>query len=267
MVDFLAPCAFLFILIDRIFLGFGCFMKRNNSTLHVKALSRFFYLPWGWFLFRMKRGMLYKCCRDEGYNKLVLAQHLDDLAESFIMSALHNGQVRTMKANYTIEAGDVRVIRPLAYTRESITKEFARSSRLPLVNENCPACFEEPKERQRVKKMLAKEESLFPSMYNNIRRALKPLMDEDVYIALKDSSAEVTSRQMTKNKPSPEGCSKKSLKSNGQVLNVGSGEEHCEVAKTTEDVDGRKVGEGGKVKDIRQGGCENGVCVPCYELA
>ncbi|CBJ34231.1 conserved unknown protein [Ectocarpus siliculosus] len=40
----------------------------------------------------MKRGLLYACCREQGYNKLVLAQHLDDLAESFIMSALHNGQ-------------------------------------------------------------------------------------------------------------------------------------------------------------------------------
>ena len=31
--------------------------------------------------------------RTNNYNKLVLAQHLDDLAESFLMSALHNGQV------------------------------------------------------------------------------------------------------------------------------------------------------------------------------
>jgi hypothetical protein len=33
--------------------------------------------------------------RNNGYNKLILAQHLDDLAESFIMSSLHNGQVPT----------------------------------------------------------------------------------------------------------------------------------------------------------------------------
>ena len=32
---------------------------------------------------RMKRGMLYTCCRTHGFNKLILAQHLDDLAESF----------------------------------------------------------------------------------------------------------------------------------------------------------------------------------------
>lgn len=61
-------------------------------------------------------------------------------------------QVRTMKANYKIEAGDVRVIRPLCYAREAFTKEFVRTNRLPVVNENCPACFEEPKERHRVKK-------------------------------------------------------------------------------------------------------------------
>lgn len=58
-----------------------------------------------------------------------------------------------MKANYKIEAGDVRVIRPLCYAREALMKDFARSNRLPVVNENCPACFEEPKERHRVKKV------------------------------------------------------------------------------------------------------------------
>ena len=45
------------------------------------------------FCSRFKRGLLYSCCRTNGYNKLVLAQHLDDLVESFLMSALHNGQV------------------------------------------------------------------------------------------------------------------------------------------------------------------------------
>ena len=88
------------------------------------------------------------CYRVYGYNKLVLAQHLDDLAESFLMSALHNGQIRTMKANYTIEAGDVRVIRPLAYVREHATRDFSQQSRLPIINENCPACFEQPKVSQ-----------------------------------------------------------------------------------------------------------------------
>ena len=56
-------------------------------------------------------------------------------------------QVRTMKANYTIEAGDVRVIRPLVYVREKSTRDFSQDVHLPVINENCPACFEEPKVR------------------------------------------------------------------------------------------------------------------------
>ncbi|OQR94019.1 cysteine desulfurase [Thraustotheca clavata] len=130
---------------------------------------------------RMKRGLLYTCCRTNNYNKLVLAQHLDDLAESFIMSAMYNGQVRTMKAKYWNDTKDVEIIRPLVYAREEALKDFAYSARLPVINENCPACFEEPKERQRVKKMLFKEESLNPEMYNSFRRALLPLMDNEIY--------------------------------------------------------------------------------------
>lgn len=133
------------------------------------------------FCARMKRGLLYTCCRVHKFNKLVLAQHLDDLAESFLMSAMHNGQLRTMKAKYWNEQKDVEVLRPLAYTREHELKKFAYEARLPVINENCPACFEEPKERHRVKKMLAQEESLYPEMYNSLRRALLPLMDDATY--------------------------------------------------------------------------------------
>jgi tRNA(Ile)-lysidine synthase TilS/MesJ len=52
-----------------------------------------------------------------------------------------------MKANYSIEAGDVRVIRPLVYVREKSTRDFSIDAHLPVINENCPACFEEPKVR------------------------------------------------------------------------------------------------------------------------
>ena len=106
------------------------------------------------FCARMKRGNLYTCARKNNCNKLVLAQHLDDCAESFLMSVMHNGFIRTMKANYQINSGDISVIRPLVYCRESLMTEFAKANNLPVINENCPACFEEPKERARVKKLL-----------------------------------------------------------------------------------------------------------------
>ena len=47
------------------------------------------------FCARMKRGTLYATARKNNCNKLVLAQHLDDCAESFLMSAMHNGTIRS----------------------------------------------------------------------------------------------------------------------------------------------------------------------------
>jgi tRNA(Ile)-lysidine synthase TilS/MesJ len=52
---------------------------------------------------RMKRGRMYSTARRHGYSVLALGQHLDDLAESFLMSTFHNGLLRTMKANYSVQ--------------------------------------------------------------------------------------------------------------------------------------------------------------------
>ena len=149
---------------------------------------------------RMKRGNLYACARKNNCNKLVLAQHLDDCAESFMMSLMHNGFLRTMKAHYTIDAGDLSVIRPFAYCRESLMTEFAKSANLPVINENCPACFEEPKERARVKKLLSREETLYPNFYDNIRRAILPLMHDDLSSILRSYTEDAVAKSRKEGK-------------------------------------------------------------------
>lgn len=127
---------------------------------------------------RMKRGILYTTARQQHYNVLALGQHLDDLVESFLMSAFYNGDLRTMKAHYTNEAGDVRVIRPLVYARERQTAAFAQAAKLPIIPDNCPACFAAPSQRQHIKALLATEEQLCKPLFKNLLHALRPLMTE-----------------------------------------------------------------------------------------
>lgn len=127
---------------------------------------------------RMKRGIMYNTCRKHGYNVLALAQHLDDLAESLMMSMFHGGQLRTMKAHYLNDAGDVRIIRPLCYCRETQTAAFAAQAGLPVVPDSCPACFSAPTRREYMKQMLAREEKDNPHLFPNLLHAMKPLMDE-----------------------------------------------------------------------------------------
>ena len=129
---------------------------------------------------RMKRGIIYNCARREKYNVIALGQHLDDLAESFLMSVFHNGFLRTMKANYVIDKGDLRVIRPLVYCREKLFKDFSIESNLPVIQENCPACFQSPKERQRMKVLLSQQENLFPSLFSSLLKSMIPLMKGDL---------------------------------------------------------------------------------------
>jgi tRNA 2-thiocytidine biosynthesis protein TtcA len=127
---------------------------------------------------RMKRGIMYSTCRQEGYNVLVLAQHLDDLAESLMMSLFHGGQLRTMKAHYVNDAGDIRIIRPLVYCRETQTGAFAAEAGLPVIQDSCPACFTAPTQRAYMKQLLAREERHNRHLFANMLHAMKPLMDE-----------------------------------------------------------------------------------------
>jgi tRNA 2-thiocytidine biosynthesis protein TtcA len=125
---------------------------------------------------RMRRGTLYATAREHGYNVLVLAQHLDDLAESFLMAAFHNGALKTMKAHYVIDAGDLRVIRPFVYVRERQTADFASRSGLPVTVDNCPACYRMPTQRMEMKQLLAVQEQKHPGLLDSLLSAMRPLM-------------------------------------------------------------------------------------------
>jgi tRNA 2-thiocytidine biosynthesis protein TtcA len=138
------------------------------------------------FCSRMKRGIIYTTARENNYNVIALAQHLDDLAESFMMSAFHGGRLNTMKAHYVIDKGDLRVIRPLVYVRERQTLDFAESAGLPVIPESCPACFEMPTQRFYFKQLLNNEEKSNPNVYKSLLSAMRPLMS-------KSAPSEITS--------------------------------------------------------------------------
>lgn len=127
---------------------------------------------------RMRRGILYATAREQGYNVVSLAHHLDDLAESFLMSAFHGGTLRTMKAHYVNDAGDLRIIRPFVYVRERQTADFARRALLPAIMDNCPACFRMPSQRMHMKSLLAEQEKTHKSLFSNILAAMRPLMSQ-----------------------------------------------------------------------------------------
>ena len=130
------------------------------------------------FCARLKRGLMYKVARREGYNVLALGQHLDDLSESLMMSICHNGKIQTMKAHYINDAKDLRIIRPLVYVRERQLADFSKTVKLPIIADSCPACFNMPSERQHFKQWLLTEEKRHTNLYKNLLSAMRPMLDQ-----------------------------------------------------------------------------------------
>ncbi len=149
------------------------YCKENMLELAAKSMQKDSICS---FCARRKRGMLYGACKEAGATVLAMGQHLDDLAESFMMSAFRNGALSTMKASYTARDYPVRIIRPMVHCRERDIAQFARGARLPIIAENCPACFSAPTERARVKLLLAAEEHETPDLFSSLLRAMRPLM-------------------------------------------------------------------------------------------
>ena len=85
-----------------------------------------------------------------------------------------------MKACYVNRDGDVRIIRPLAYVRETQTAAFAEAAGLPVLPDSCPACFSAPTQREHMKALLAGEEKANRHLFANLLHAMRPLMTEDL---------------------------------------------------------------------------------------
>lgn len=101
------------------------------------------------------------------------------LAQIIVLAVISAALV-AMKAHYRIDAGDLRVIRPLVYVRETQTAAFAASADLPVVPDSCPACFTAPTQRAYMKTLLAREEREHDHLFANLLHAMRPLMGGDV---------------------------------------------------------------------------------------
>lgn len=128
------------------------------------------------FSSRIRRGIIYQTAREKGYNVVALAQHADDILISFLMSIMFEGKLQTMKSHYTVDKGDLRVIRPLCYVREKSIIDFANKNKLPIVSEEMPPGFQPARQRDNIKELLATIESASSHSAGSILKAIKPLL-------------------------------------------------------------------------------------------
>jgi tRNA 2-thiocytidine biosynthesis protein TtcA len=134
---------------------------------------------------RFRRGILYRFARENGYNKIALGHHRDDIIETLFLNMFHAGKLKAMPAKLLSDDGTNIVIRPLAYCKESDLVDYAELQAFPIIP--CNLCGSQDNlQRQVVKEMLHNWQKQFPGRVETIFKALSDvapsqLLDSDLF--------------------------------------------------------------------------------------
>jgi tRNA 2-thiocytidine biosynthesis protein TtcA len=97
---------------------------------------------------RLRRAILYRVARELGCNKIALGHHRDDLITTLMLNLFFQGAIKAMPARLVNDAGDLVVLRPLAYCAEDDIAAYARAQQYPIIP--CDLCGSQPNHQRRV---------------------------------------------------------------------------------------------------------------------
>lgn len=134
---------------------------------------------------RLRRGIIYRYAEENGFTKIALGHHRDDLIRTLMMSILYNGDLRSMPPKLLSDNKKHIVIRPMCYVQERDIITYAMEQQYPIIP--CTLCGSQDNlARKRVGKLieqLAVDNPKIPSNILHALQSIKPsqLMDQDFW--------------------------------------------------------------------------------------
>ncbi len=120
---------------------------------------------------KLRRGALMEEAAAVGANKVALGHHMEDAAETFMLSLMNEGRIGCFSPMTVYENSGISVIRPLLYTREADIKSVVRAEQIPVVASLCP---EDGKtEREDVKEILKAQDRKHRGLYKRLIGAME----------------------------------------------------------------------------------------------
>jgi len=102
---------------------------------------------------KLRKGALYAGIARQGIFKCAFAHHREDCLESFLMSLLYEGRLRTFAPVTHLERTGVTLVRPLILLPEKEIKSAVRRHDIPIAKNPCPAAGQT--KREETKRLLA----------------------------------------------------------------------------------------------------------------
>ena len=134
---------------------------------------------------RMRRGILYTFARRNGFTKIALGHHRDDMIETLFLNMFYGGKLKSMPPKLLSNDGENIVIRPLAYCKEKDIKQYAKQQAFPIIP--CTLCGSQDNlQRQVIKEMLQDWDRNHPGRIETIFSSMQTvvpshLADIDAY--------------------------------------------------------------------------------------
>lgn len=120
---------------------------------------------------RLRRGNIYTYAKQHGYTKIALGHHREDLIESFLMSAMYSGEVKSMPPKLLTNDKKHIVIRPMVYCQEKDIIQYAAEKQFPIIP--CNLCgSQENLTRARMKTLIQDLAAQNPKVPANMLNAL-----------------------------------------------------------------------------------------------
>lgn len=121
---------------------------------------------------RLRRGILYRFAREQGYTRIALGHHRDDIIETLFLNMFYGGKLKAMPPKLLSDDKAHIVIRPLAYCKESDIKEYAEVKAFPIIP--CNLCgSQEHLQRQAMKQLLGEWNRKYPGRVETIFAAIQ----------------------------------------------------------------------------------------------
>lgn len=120
---------------------------------------------------RLRRGTLYGFAEANGFTRIALGHHRDDIIETLFLNLFNGGRLQAMPPKLLSDDGKHVLIRPLAYVPESLIETYAQHKAFPIIP--CDLCGSQPLlQRATIKKMLKDWEAQHPGRAESIFSAI-----------------------------------------------------------------------------------------------
>ena len=86
----------------------------------------------------LRRGVINSVAIRENCNKIALGHNQDDVLETFLLTLLYNGNIKTFSPVSFMDRSKITLIRPLIYTPEKDIKRYVKKNNIIVMNKACP---------------------------------------------------------------------------------------------------------------------------------